>query len=38
MNLISMYHRYAIKNNEIADYLVYENNVLKQGFNGNTII
>lgn len=38
MNLISMYHRYAIKNNEIADYLVYENNVLKQGFNGNIII
>ena len=37
MNLISMYHRYAIKNNEIADYLVYENNVLKQGFNGNII-
>lgn len=37
MNLISMYHRYAIKNNEIADYLVYENNVLKQGFNGKRI-
>lgn len=37
-NLISMYHRYAIKNNEIADYLVYENNVLRQGFSGNTII
>ena len=37
MNLISMYHRYAIKNNEIADYLVYENNVLKQGFNGERI-
>lgn len=37
MNLVSMYHRYAIKNNEIADYLVYENNVLKQGFNGNKI-
>ena len=37
MNLISMYHRYAIKNNEIADYLVYDNNTLKQGFNGNII-
>lgn len=37
MNLISMYHRYAIKNNEIADYLVYEDNILKQGFNGKII-
>lgn len=35
--LISMYNRHAIKNNEIADYLVYENNILKQGFNGNKI-
>ena len=32
--LVSMYHRYAIKNSEIADYLVYENNQLKQGFSG----
>lgn len=38
MNFISMYHRYAIKNNEKADFLVYENNHLKQGFNGNIII
>lgn len=38
MNMISLYHRYAIKNNEIADYLVYENNILKQGFNGEEII
>lgn len=37
LNLVSMYHRYAIKNNEIADYLVYENNELKQGFNGKII-
>lgn len=37
-NFISMYHRYAIKNNEKADFLVYENNHLKQGFNGNIII
>lgn len=36
-NLVSMYHRYAIKNNEIADYLVYEDNALKQGFNGEII-
>jgi len=37
LNIISVYHRYAIKNNDIADYLVYENNELKQGFNGNVI-
>lgn len=37
LNLISMYHRYAIKNNEILDYLVFENNQLKQGFNGKTL-
>lgn len=36
-NLISMYHRYAIQNNQIADYLVYEDNILKQGFNGEVI-
>lgn len=33
-NMISLYHRYAIKNTEIEDYLVYENDKLKQGFNG----
>lgn len=38
MNFVSMYHRYVIKNNEKADFLVYENNHLKQGFNGNIII
>lgn len=32
MHLISMYHRYAIKHNDIASYLVYENNQLTQGF------
>ena len=37
MNLISMYHRYAIRNNEVADYLVYEDNNLKQGFSGHII-
>ena len=37
MHLVSMYYRCAIENNCIADYLVYDNNVLKQGFNGATI-
>ena len=37
MHLVSMYYRCAIENNCIADYLVYDNNVLKQGFNGTTI-
>lgn len=37
LRLISMYHRYAIKNSEIADYLVYENNSIKQGFSGKVI-
>ena len=36
-NLISVYHRYAIKNTEIADYLVFEDNILRQGFNGKII-
>lgn len=36
-SLISAYHRYAIKSNQISDYLVYENNILKQGFNGEPI-
>lgn len=35
--LISMYHRYAIQNNNISDYIVYEDNQLKQGFNGQII-
>lgn len=35
--IISMYHRYAIRNNEIADYLVYEDNHIKQGFSGKVI-
>lgn len=37
LKLISVYHRYAIRNSEIADYLVFENNQLKQGFNGEVI-
>lgn len=35
--LVSMYHRYAIQNDRISDYLVYEDNQLKQGFNGQVI-
>jgi hypothetical protein len=31
---VSMYHRYALDNKSVADYLVYENNILKQGFSG----
>ena len=38
MNLISMYHRYAVKNNKISDYLVFEDNHIKQGFNGKILI
>lgn len=38
MKIISMYHRHAIKNNCIADYLVYDNNIIKQGFSGKEII
>lgn len=38
LKLVSMYHRYAIKNTEIADYLVYEDNHIKQGFSGEIII
>lgn len=38
MKLVSMYHRYAIKNDEIADCLVYENNHIKQGFNGIVLV
>lgn len=37
MNLVSIYYRCALLNNQIADYLVYDNNILKQGFNGNII-
>lgn len=37
LKLISAYHRYAIKSNQISDYLIYENNILKQGFNGEKI-
>lgn len=37
MNLISMYHRYAVKNNKISNYLVFENNHIMQGFNGKVL-
>lgn len=37
LGMISMYHRYAIQSKEISNYLVYENGVLKQGFNGEEI-
>lgn len=37
LHLVSMYHRYAIKSTQIADYLVFENNQLRQGFNGDII-
>lgn len=36
--LLSVYHRYAIKNSSIADYLVYDNNILRQGFTGQIIV
>ena len=38
LQLISIYHRHAIKSNKKADMLVYENNHIKQGFNGNILI
>ena len=38
MRLISIYHRYAVANKSISDYLVYENNHIKQGFSGKEII
>lgn len=34
MNLLSLYHRHAINNNTVADYLVYRNNHIQQGFSG----
>ena len=34
MNLLSLYHRHAIKNDTVADYLVYKNNHIQQGFKG----
>lgn len=38
LQLISIYHRHAIKSDKKADMLVYENNHIKQGFQGNIII
>ena len=38
LSLLSMYHRHAIKNNCISDYLVFEDNHIKQGFSGNCLI
>lgn len=37
ISLISLYHRYAIRSNEVSDMLVYEDNILRQGFNGEII-
>lgn len=37
MNLISIYHRHAIKSSNIDSYLVYENNKLRVGFNGDFV-
>lgn len=37
LNLISIYHRHAIKSTNIDSYLVYENNRLRAGFNGDYI-
>lgn len=36
-NLISIYHRHACKSTNTVSYLVYENNKLKLGFNGDYI-
>ena len=37
LNLISVYHRHAIKSTNIDSYLVYENNKLRVGFNGDFV-
>ena len=37
LNLISVYHRHAIKSTNIDSYLVYENNMLRTGFNGDYV-
>lgn len=37
MNLVSMYHRYAIKSGSISDYLVFEGNHIRQGFGGDIL-
>lgn len=37
MKMLSLYHRFAVKGSSISDYLVYEDNILKQGFNGKPI-
>lgn len=36
-NMISVYHRHALRNTEVVSYLVYENNKLRIGFNGEFI-
>lgn len=38
LNLLSIYYRHTLKNTEIADFLVYEDNHIMQGFNGNMLI
>jgi len=36
-HLISIYHRHAVKSTNITSYLVYENNRLRAGFNGEQV-
>ena len=38
LQLLSIYHRFAMESSSISDYLVYENNHIKQGFNGKILI
>jgi molybdenum cofactor biosynthesis enzyme MoaA len=38
LRAVSVYHRYAVGNSKIADYLVYENNHIKQGFSGEILV
>lgn len=35
--IISAYNRFVVKSSEVSDYLVYENDELKQGFSGQPI-
>ena len=36
--LLSIYHRFAMESSSISDYLVYEDNHIKQGFNGEILV
>jgi hypothetical protein len=36
--LLSLYYRHAVKSATIADYLVYENNHITQGFSGKMLV